>query len=288
MSPAAPRAPREAAASIVRPVTVGPVVCLHGLGRAPSDWDGVRPALAALGPVRAPDLPRARPDALLRARAAADSDAILVGHSMGAVLALRIAAEPGRTIRAVVLSGCFFPPARNGRGVVASLADYGRHRIAFVGELRGRPRVADAPGERRGTAGALRSLTSLAARPAGFDALAGAVRAPVLVVHARDDHHVPVDFALAAATGMGAARPRPRRPPRARGGTGGVAGRRRAVARGAAGYSARGATAARGGAPNGGGLTPVSVSSESFADSRRRAPSPLTSPGRSGATARRP
>jgi pimeloyl-ACP methyl ester carboxylesterase len=199
MSPAAPRAPREAAASIVPPVTVGPVVCLHGLGRAPSDWDGVRPALAAFGPVRAPDLPRARPDALLRSRAAADSDAILVGHSMGAVLALRIAAEPGRTIRAVVLSGCFFPPARNGRGVVASLADYGRHRIAFVGELRGRPRVADAPGERRGTAGALRSLMSLAARPAGFEALAGAVRAPVLVVHARDDHHVPVDFALAAA-----------------------------------------------------------------------------------------
>ena len=38
----------------------------------------------------------------------------------------------------------------------------------------------------------------LAARPAGFDALTHAVTAPVLVVHARDDHHVPVDFALAA------------------------------------------------------------------------------------------
>jgi hypothetical protein len=33
---------------------------------------------------------------------------------------------------------------------------------------------------------------------AAFDALASAVAAPVLVVHARDDHHVPVDFALAA------------------------------------------------------------------------------------------
>ena len=27
----------------------------------------------------------------------------------------------------------------------------------------------------------------------------GSIAAPVLIVHARDDHHVPVDFALAAA-----------------------------------------------------------------------------------------
>ena len=55
-------------------------------------------------------------------------------------------------------------------------------------------------GGRRGTGGSLRSLVGFALRPARFDALARAVRAPVLVVHAADDHHVPVDFALAAET----------------------------------------------------------------------------------------
>jgi pimeloyl-ACP methyl ester carboxylesterase len=130
------------------------------------------------------------------ARAALADGSVVVGHSMGAVIALRLAAEPGRSVRAVVLSGCFFPPARNGRTVPASVADYARHRIAFVAEARRRPATG---GPRRGTAGALGSLVRLALRPAGFDALAGAVRAPVLVVHARDDHHVPVDFARAAA-----------------------------------------------------------------------------------------
>jgi pimeloyl-ACP methyl ester carboxylesterase len=179
-------------------VTANPVVCLHGLGRTPADWDGVRPALEAFGPVRAPALPRTPASALAAARAAAADGSVLVGHSMGAVLALRIAAEPGRSLRAVVLSGCFFPPARNGRSFAASVGDYARHRVAFVREVRaGVERPAAAAG-RRGTAGALRSLVRLAARPSSFDVLAGAVRAPVLVVHARDDHHVPVDFALAA------------------------------------------------------------------------------------------
>jgi pimeloyl-ACP methyl ester carboxylesterase len=117
---------------------------------------------------------------------------------MGAVIALRVAAEPARAVRAVVLVGGFFPPARNGRTLAASVADYARHRAAFVREARGR---AAAPGSRRGGAGALRSLARLGVRPAAFAVLADAVRAPVLIVHARDDHHVPVDFALAAAGG---------------------------------------------------------------------------------------
>lgn len=152
--------------------------------------------------MRCPALARARPEALASARAALGAGAgappvVLVGHSMGAVIALRIAAEAPGAVRAVVLSGCFFPPARNGRTLPASLTDYARHRVAFVREARRAPRAGAT--ERRGTGTALRTLLGYAARPERFDTLAGAVRAPVLVVHARDDHHVPVDFALAAA-----------------------------------------------------------------------------------------
>lgn len=181
----------------------GPVVCLHGLGRSASDWTAVRPALEAFGPVRSPDLPRERAGALAAARAAvAGPDPVaLVGHSMGAVIALRIAAERPDRVRAVVLGGCFFPPARNGRSLPASVAGYGRHRVAFLREARrgDAPAGAARSDGRRGTGGSLRSLVGFAVRPARFDALARAVRAPVLVVHAADDHHVPVDFALAAA-----------------------------------------------------------------------------------------
>jgi pimeloyl-ACP methyl ester carboxylesterase len=189
-------------------VSGAPVVCLHGLGRPASDWAAVRPALEALGPVRCPDLPRDPANALAAARAAVSGPApvALVGHSMGAVVALRVAAEAPDRVRAVVLGGCFFPPARNGRSLPASVADYGRHRVAFVREARGGASAGSGGsggsggvGGRRGTGGSLRSLVGLAVRPARFDALARAVRAPVLVVHAADDHHVPVDFALAAA-----------------------------------------------------------------------------------------
>ena len=182
-----------------------PVVCLHGLGRPASDWAAVRPALEAFGPVRCPDLPRDRASALAAARAAvAGPDPVaLVGHSMGAVIALRVAADRPDRVRAVVLAGCFFPPARNGRSLTASVAGYGRHRVAFVREARRGSSVASGSpggsGGRRATGGSLRSLVGLAVRPARFDGLARAARAPVLVVHAADDHHVPVDFALAAA-----------------------------------------------------------------------------------------
>jgi pimeloyl-ACP methyl ester carboxylesterase len=175
------------------------VVCLHGLGRTPADWAAVRPGLEAFGSVACPALPREPARALAAARdavAAAGDGAVVVGHSMGAVIALRVAAERERAVGAVVLVGCFFPPARNGRPLAASVADYARHRAAFVREARGR---TAAPGSRRGGAGALRSLARLGVRPGAFADLADAVRAPVLVVHARDDHHVPLDFALAAA-----------------------------------------------------------------------------------------
>jgi pimeloyl-ACP methyl ester carboxylesterase len=44
-----------------------------------------------------------------------------------------------------------------------------------------------------------RSLVRLGLGAPAFHAVADVVRAPVLVVHGADDHHVPVDFAVAAA-----------------------------------------------------------------------------------------
>jgi hypothetical protein len=46
-------------------MTVRPrVVCLHGLGRTPADWNGVRAALAPFGDVTAPHVPSAPQKAL--------------------------------------------------------------------------------------------------------------------------------------------------------------------------------------------------------------------------------
>ena len=117
----------------------------------------MRPALGAFGPVRCPDLPRERAGALAAARAAVAGPApvALVGHSMGAVIALRVAAERSDHVRAVVLGGCFFPPARNGRSLPASVAGYGRHRVAFLREARrgAVPAGSGAAGVRTGGAG---------------------------------------------------------------------------------------------------------------------------------------
>ena len=169
------------------------VICLHGLGRTPSDWDGVRPALNVLGPTRAPALPPSPAKAVEAIDAAVPAGAVVIGHSMGAVLAVRWLHATGRELTALVLSGAFFPPARNGRSVSASVGDYLAHRVAYVrARAPGRP----ANGESRR---ALMSLLRDAARPRGSAAALASISCPTLVVHARDDHHVPFDFAVAAA-----------------------------------------------------------------------------------------
>jgi len=162
------------------------VVCLHGLGRTPSDWDGVRSGLERFGRVSAPQLARDPAAALAVASAAAETGDVVIGHSMGGVLALRLARE--RRPRALILTSCFFSPARNGRSVGATVADYARHRVAFVRAAR--------RGPSGGSARALASLARLAAQPGRLRVDLDAV----LVIHARDDHHVPIDFALAAAS----------------------------------------------------------------------------------------
>jgi pimeloyl-ACP methyl ester carboxylesterase len=120
--------------------------------------------------------------------------AIVVAHSMGAVLAMRLAKSRPRPLRAVILTGCFCPPARNGRTLGASVADYAAHRVAFVRASRGqRTQRAD-----RGSVRPLASLLRLALLPGGLEEALARVTPSVLIIHARDDHHVPVDYAVAA------------------------------------------------------------------------------------------
>lgn len=174
------------------------VVCLHGLGRTPADWDGVRGGLGRLGTVVAPRLPRDSERALAIVDEEVPAGAIVVGHSMGGVLALRLARERPRPLAALVLTGCFFPPARNGRTTLASLRDYGAHRVAYLRARSGPVGEAGVESSRAGGLSALAGLIRLGIDPDDFDAAAVAVTASVLVVHAHDDHHVPLDFALAA------------------------------------------------------------------------------------------
>ena len=115
---------------------------------------------------------------------------IVIGHSMGAVEAMRLLARRRRPLRALVLTGCFFPPARNGRSTATSLLDYGAHRVAFVRHTRSER------AQRAGTS-SLRPLASLIRQTVGPEPEID--QRHVLVLHARDDHHLPVDFAIAAA-----------------------------------------------------------------------------------------
>lgn len=172
------------------------IVCLHGLGRSSSDWDAVRPMLEQLGHVVTPDLPKDTGEAFRVAVAATPNDAILVGHSYGAILAMRIAAERKSSLRAVVLTSSFFPPARNGRSLYASLIDYFEHRVAFIRELRSaKPSLKSGSKNTKG----LGSLIKIAINQSAFNAVTKAITVPVLVIHARNDHYVPVDFVEAAA-----------------------------------------------------------------------------------------
>jgi pimeloyl-ACP methyl ester carboxylesterase len=176
------------------------VVCLHGLGRSPSDWDAVAARLGAYGTVVTPALPSHASAALAVAERAVAPGTVVVGHSMGGVVGLRVASASA-AVRGLILTGCPFPVARNGRTTLTTALDYAGHRVAFVRSLGDRPPVV---GPRRRSPAGLAGVAGVLARPGRFDALAGGIGSvPVLVVHAADDHHVPVDFAASAAARHG-------------------------------------------------------------------------------------
>lgn len=206
----------------------GPTVALvHGFGGAASNWTLMAPALAQRCRVLVPELPGHGGSSPLpapvetldpyadRLVAVLDDPAVLVGHSLGAVVALRAAARHPDAVRGLVLAGCA------GIGSGTRQAERALTLVAFVkpGKRLSRRRraVAGKPVLKRmvfGLAGAAdpRALDPRAAegflagsglytdtRTAG-DALVRTdprvelerVRCPALVVHGARDLQVPL------------------------------------------------------------------------------------------------
>ena len=188
-------------------------VCISGLGRSVDDWALVGPGLAQHGRVLAIELPamtrswdgpvgdllkshRAAIAALARTKPPARM--ILVGHSMGAVVALFTAAADPGWWAGVVLTGPFMPVARGGRSRTATARDYARHRLLFVRDaVRERGTGLGLALTTGGRRAGLRSLASTALRPHAFHARAEQVTCPVLVIHGENDHYVPPAFVSA-------------------------------------------------------------------------------------------
>jgi 3-oxoadipate enol-lactonase len=96
----------------------GPVIALlHGLGGAASNWTAVAPALAGRARVVVPELPGHGGSSALpapvpsldayadRIAGLLDAPAVVAGHSMGGLVALRLAVRHPQLVRGVVLAG---------------------------------------------------------------------------------------------------------------------------------------------------------------------------------------
>jgi len=95
-----------------------PILLLHGFGGAASNWTLVAPELIRHGRVLVPDLPGHGGSGPLPAPAETlepfarrvasllDRPALVVGHSLGGVVALRLAAHRPELVRGVLLAGC--------------------------------------------------------------------------------------------------------------------------------------------------------------------------------------
>jgi pimeloyl-ACP methyl ester carboxylesterase len=163
-------------------MSLGVLVVLSGLGGSAEEWEGAARALGWPMEMGA-RLPPA--------------GSVVVGHSSGAVGAMKLAVAHAARVDAVVLTSGFFPPARGGRTAAATVADYLRHRACFARDVARRKRL---PRPTRRGGRELASLARLGLRPERFHAIADNVRCPLLVVHGDADHVVPVAFARAALT----------------------------------------------------------------------------------------
>jgi pimeloyl-ACP methyl ester carboxylesterase len=191
------------------------LVCVSGLGGETDEWMNVGPALARHGDVIAVELTLDAPNsiqagggplqiavqALDRLLASEPEQPVLLGHSMGALASMLVAATRSDRLAGLVLTAPFVPAARNGRSTLVTAADYGRHRVLFLTGARRRRCERRGPGavSRRLRVAGLGALARYGLRPGAFHAVADQVACPVLLVHGRDDHHVPPAFVLAAA-----------------------------------------------------------------------------------------
>jgi pimeloyl-ACP methyl ester carboxylesterase len=167
------------------------LVCIHGLAGSSAWWNTVTAELEEAGPVYPLDLPRGVHPADLAVwvieqlnRFPVDGPVDFMGHSLGALVALRVAAARPELVRKLVLIA---PPGMMpGRSTVTFgwplIASLTRARPSFLARL-----AADA--SRAGPANILRGARHVAAADARLDARK--VAAPTLLVWGATDRLVP-------------------------------------------------------------------------------------------------
>ena len=167
------------------------LVCIHGLAGSSAWWNPVAAKLEEAGPVYPLDLPRRLHPSDLAGwvvqqmnRFPVDGPVDLVGHSLGALVALRVAAaRPELVRRLVLIAPPGITPRRStvtfGWPLIASLT---RVRPSFLARL-----AMDA--SRAGPANILRGARHVAAADARLEA--GKVVAPTLLVWGASDLLVP-------------------------------------------------------------------------------------------------
>lgn len=225
-------------------------VCIHGLGGAALDWQLVAPELSRRGRVLSVDLPgfgdspppggaltiarlRQTLDQLLRTEVG--RPAVLVGNSLGGMLAVLQAAARPVSVEGLVLVSPVLPtsvrllphPLTTAQFLIYALPSVGewyvrtrRQRLgprrlvdlnlrfvaadpaavpaALVAERAEQiARLAARPGSERTVVGVARSMLALLAVPGGYERTIRAVAAPALVLHGAEDRLVPVRAALA-------------------------------------------------------------------------------------------
>ena len=228
-------------------------VLIHGLGGSHLSWVQVASGLSGLGRVVAPDLPGfgrspaagrdARVMDLRRSLAAfvdkvATGEVILVGNSMGGLIAMTAAAVDPDRVAGLVLTASVFPwvrgaiphPAVLGAFAVYDLDGVGERvvrtrrravspetfvswglRLLTVDPARIPPEIVDLqvelirdtredPEQPRAFIQAAHSITSFVRTPAVSRRVMGAIRCPTLVIHGRRDRFVPARYAEAALT----------------------------------------------------------------------------------------
>jgi len=226
-------------------------VLIHGLGGSHLSWVQVAPGLSGLGRVVAPDLPgfgrspaAGRGTRIMDLRRSLDrfveqvatGDVVLVGNSMGGLVAMAEAAvEPDR-VAGLVLTASVFPWARGAMPHPVVLGAFALYDLNGFGERLVRERrrsvspetfvafglrlltvdpgripadvvalqvelirdTRDDPEQPHSFVEAARSITSFVRNPAVSERVLDAVRCPVLVIHGRRDRFVPARFAEAA------------------------------------------------------------------------------------------
>jgi pimeloyl-ACP methyl ester carboxylesterase len=187
----------------------GRIIALHGWGRRGADF---KPALAGL-PVLAPDLPgfgaSPPPPAVIGADGYAElvrplideteGSVVLVGHSFGGRVALRLAVRHPDRVEALVLTGVpllrIRPPARPALGF--RLIRWANRMRLVPNELLERRRRRSGSPDYRAATGVMRDiLVKVIAET--YESELETVNAPVLMVWGSDDQEVPVAVAQRA------------------------------------------------------------------------------------------